>query len=41
MNKGILFILFFKNQTVIKPNKKNVDALGIITIVFSTSPFDY
>jgi len=31
----------FKKTTVIKPDKKNVDATAFIRIYFSTSPFDY
>jgi hypothetical protein len=30
----------FRSQTVIKPEKKNVDASGTIMIIFSTTPFD-
>lgn len=30
----------FKGETVIKPNKKNVDVTGTITILFSSTPFE-
>jgi hypothetical protein len=30
----------FKKQVVIKPNKKNLDVTGTITIIFSSTPFD-
>ncbi|MGZ4034584.1 MAG: hypothetical protein ACXVP4_06935 [Bacteroidia bacterium] len=30
----------YKGEVVIKPDKKNVDVTGTITIVFSTTPFD-
>lgn len=30
----------FKGQTVIRPYKTNIDSSGIITVVFSTTPFD-
>lgn len=31
----------FKGEVVIKPNKKNVDFTGTITILFSSTPFEY
>jgi hypothetical protein len=30
----------FKKQTVIKPNKVNVASVGVVTIIFSTDPFE-
>ncbi|MFL5764002.1 MAG: hypothetical protein ACJ77K_08685 [Bacteroidia bacterium] len=30
----------FRDTTVIKPEKKNIAATGMITIIFSTTPFD-
>lgn len=30
----------FKGEVVIKPNKKNVDVTGTITIIFSSTPFE-
>lgn len=30
----------FKGEVVIKPNKKNVDVIGTVTVFFSTTPFE-
>jgi hypothetical protein len=30
----------FRDQTVIKPDKRNVDATGTITVIFSTTPLE-
>ena len=30
----------YRGEVVIKPNKKNVDVTGTVTVFFSTTPFE-